>query len=241
MTEHPCPNRPSSEPPVSEPALTDPGTSEPAVYESAETEPAMSEPAMSGRTLLEPAPGTVPAGGADAHVALLRGVNVNGVTVRSRPLAATFTGLGFGSVRTVLASGNVVFDGGDRPETELKALIERALSHAFRYDAWIVLTRRSRLRAIVEAFPFEEVADRQPYVLFGSDAVVLDELAGYAVADTAERSAEGGERVVRGDGVLYWDLPRGSSTDTPFAKRTARARYRTTTTTRNLRTLRRLL
>jgi uncharacterized protein (DUF1697 family) len=148
----------------------------------------------------------------DRHVALLRGVNVGGVTVRSAPLAAVFEGLGFGSVRTVLASGNVVFDGGDTPESDLKAAVEKALADAFGYDAWIVLTRQSRVRAIVGAFPFAEL-------------------------DTAP----GVERVSRGDGVLYWDLPRGSSTDTAFAKRTARSRYRSTTTTRNLRTLRKLL
>lgn len=174
---------------------------------------------------------------ADLHVALLRGVNVNGVSVRSAPLAAAFRRLGFSSVRTVLASGNVIFDGGDGPEPVIKAAIERALEEEFGYDAWIVLTRQSLLRAIIDAFPFEEVEDRQPYVLFGSDAEVLAELAEFAPTDTAA----GIERVVPGDGVLYWDLPRGSSTDTAFAKRTARTRYRSTTTTRNLRTLRKLL
>ena len=173
----------------------------------------------------------------DLHVALLRGVNVNGVTVKSAPLAEVFRELGFGAVRTVLASGNVVFDAGESPEAGLKATIEKALADAFGYDAWIVLTRQSHVRSIVDAFPYEEVEDRQPYVLFGSDAAVLAELADYAATD----ASTGVERVAPGDGVLYWDLPRGSSTDTAFAKRTARTRYRSTTTTRNLRTLRKLL
>ncbi len=43
-------------------------------------------------------------------VALLRGVNVGGITVRSADLAQVFAELGFASVRTVLASGNVVFE-----------------------------------------------------------------------------------------------------------------------------------
>ncbi len=173
----------------------------------------------------------------DLSVALLRGVNVGGITVRSAPLAAVFDGLGFTAVRTVLVSGNVVFDAGDRPAGTVKASIETALGEAFGYDAWIVLTRQSRVAAIVEAFPFPEVDERQPYVLFGSDVAVLDELAAFAAAETDP----GVERVQRGDGVLYWDLPKGSSTDTAFAKRTARQRYRSTTTVRNLRTLRKLL
>jgi uncharacterized protein (DUF1697 family) len=173
----------------------------------------------------------------DLSVALLRGVNVGGVTVKSAPLAAVFVGLGYSSVRTVLASGNVVFDAGDAAPADVKAEIERALENAFGYDAWIVLSTQSHVRDVVEAFPFPEVDDRQPYVVFGSDAAVLDELAAFAAAETDPTV----ERIVSRDGVLYWDLPRGSSTDTAFAKRSARSRYRSSTTTRNLRTLRKLL
>jgi uncharacterized protein (DUF1697 family) len=43
-------------------------------------------------------------------VALLRGVNVNGVTVKSAELGALFRDLGFAEVKTVLASGNVRFE-----------------------------------------------------------------------------------------------------------------------------------
>lgn len=172
-----------------------------------------------------------------SSIALLRGVNVGGVTVRSAPLAEVFTGLGFTSVRTVLASGNVVFDADGRTPGETKAAIESALERTFGYDAWIVLTTQPDVRDVIERFPFDEVEGRQPYVVFGSDPEVLEELA--AFADTGIDPAV--ERVERGDGVLYWDLPRGSSTDTAFAKRSARSRYRASTTTRNLRTLRKLL
>ncbi len=43
-----------------------------------------------------------------AWVALLRGVNVGGITIRNADLARVFAGLGFDDVRTVLVSGNVV-------------------------------------------------------------------------------------------------------------------------------------
>jgi uncharacterized protein (DUF1697 family) len=73
-------------------------------------------------------------------------------------------------------------------------------------------------------------------VLFGSDPDVLDEVEA-AVGDLPASD----EQVARGDGVLYWEAPKGSSTTTPFAKLVAKARYRSTTTNRNLRTLRKLL
>ena len=42
-------------------------------------------------------------------VALLRGINVNGVTIRNADLAAVFRDEGHADVATVLASGNVRF------------------------------------------------------------------------------------------------------------------------------------
>ncbi|WP_166984431.1 DUF1697 domain-containing protein [Paramicrobacterium fandaimingii] len=166
-------------------------------------------------------------------VALLRGVNVGGITVRSAELGALFHRLGFDAVRTVLATGNVVFTAsGD--QAQLKRRIESALEDEFGYDAWIVLLPFERLDGIIDAFPYEERDDRQPYVVFCSSDETLDELSDEA-ADSA------GEHVTRGGGVLYWEVPVGSSTSTPFATLLAKSRYKPFTTTRNLRTLRKLL
>ncbi|QKS18106.1 DUF1697 domain-containing protein, partial [Curtobacterium sp. Csp2] len=71
-------------------------------------------------------------------VALLRGVNVNGITIRSAELAALFRELGYEDVRTVLASGNVVFTA-DGDAASVTGAVEQALRDRFGYDAWIVL------------------------------------------------------------------------------------------------------
>ena len=170
-------------------------------------------------------------------VALLRGVNVGGVTVRSADLAALFRELGFADVKTFVASGNVRFeaDAAAFDRDRLKATIEKALGDRFGYEAWIVLVTQEEIARRAEEFPFAEDEATQPYLLFGSDEAVLDEL--FAAARALE-SAE--ERIARGPGLLYWSLPTGRSTDTPVAKLVARARYRSTTTNRNLRTVRRI-
>jgi len=173
-----------------------------------------------------------------AYVALLRGVNVGGITVKSAELAEVFRGLGFGSVRTVLASGNVAFESDETDAAALKLRIETALRERFGYDAWIVLVTREQLARIVDAFAFdEELEGWHPYVVFGSDAGRLAELlAGEPALDPADES------VRPGDGVLYWHLRIAvGSTNSPFAKLTAKPRFKPTTTTRNLRTLRKLL
>jgi uncharacterized protein (DUF1697 family) len=169
------------------------------------------------------------------YVALLRGVNVGGITVKSADLADMARGLGLDHVRTVLASGNLTFSSQAQAAT-LKSKIEGGLRERFGYDAWIVLTRADHLRDVIDAFPFPERDAYQPYVVFGSDASVLDEIEKLAGdLDAAD------ERVERGDRVLYWECPKGSSTDTPFAKLITKPKYKSTTTNRNLRTLRKLL
>lgn len=179
-------------------------------------------------------------------VALLRGVNVGGATVRSADLAALFTELGFGAVKTVLATGNAVFDS-DVEESDTRATgalttkIQDALSTRFGYDAWIVLLTRDALAAAAQAYPFTRRDDvEHPYLVFGSSDAVLDELleeSTAAIRDGRPGSSTGVEEITRGVGCLYWRLPRGHSTDTPVAKVTAKKKYRSGTTTRNLRTV----
>lgn len=169
-------------------------------------------------------------------VALLRGVNVGGITIRSAELTDLFEGpLGLAAVRTVLASGNARFDSDDKPAARavLKGRIESALRERFGYDAWIVLVTLRELRQAIDGFPFDaDDPTRQPWVIFGSDPSAIAELAGAAQALDAEVDP------VRTAGrVLYWNPVRGTTTDTPFARILAKAVYRRTTTNRNLRTL----
>jgi uncharacterized protein (DUF1697 family) len=170
------------------------------------------------------------------YAALLRGVNVGGITIKSAELAEVFVSLGFDGVKTVLASGNVLFETDAHDDPALKTRIEKALRDRFGYDAWIVLVRHDTLEGLVTGFPYDETDDAQPYVVFVSDPKVLTELTAF-VGDIGG----GDERAEAGTGVLYWSCPKGHSLDTPVAKRLAKPAYKSTTTTRNLRTLRRLL
>jgi uncharacterized protein (DUF1697 family) len=169
-------------------------------------------------------------------VALLRGVNVGGITVRSADLRELFQSAGYTGVRTVLASGNVVFSSAD-PGSSLKPAIERALRERFGYDAWIVLVKLDDVRAAIADFPFDGAdASRQPWVIFGSEAAVLDELT-----DAAASMDPAVDPVARGDGVLYWNPVKGTTVDTPFGKLLSRKAYKSTTTNRNLRTLQKIV
>ena len=91
------------------------------------------------------------------------------------------------------------------------------------------------VRAILDAYPFErEVDGYQSYVTFVADAAVLDQLAALAASIDPDAADE---KIGRGDGVIYWQVPKGKTLDSTIGKTMGKPRYKSSTTTRNLRTL----
>src|SRR4051794_4314563 len=91
-------------------------------------------------------------------VALLRGINLGSRRrVAMADLRALLTDeLGYTDVRTVLASGNVVFTG---PKAKAREKLERALAKRFEMKIDVVVRTMAELRAVVEADPFGSAVD----------------------------------------------------------------------------------
>ncbi|BBX72457.1 DUF1697 domain-containing protein [Mycobacterium shinjukuense] len=169
------------------------------------------------------------------YAAFLRGVNVGGVNLTMAEVAAAFTDAGFSKVRTILASGNVVLES-PADVAAVRATAEATLRERFGYEAWVLAYDIETVHAIVEAYPFDrEVDGYQSYVTFVADAAVLDELSALA-ADAGPN-----ERISRGDRVIYWQVPKGGTLDSTLGQTMGKRRYKSSTTTRNLRTLNRVL
>ncbi len=170
------------------------------------------------------------------HVVLLRGINVGGINIKMADLRTALTSAGFRDVRTILATGNVLLDSALR-RPALKKSVETTLSKAFGYEAWVIVVDQPTLGSIIENYPFDAMRDGwHPYVIFGNNADHLSELSALAGALDPDL-----ERVAPGDGVVYWEVKKGNTTDSVVGKFTAKAKYKPTTTTRNLRTLIRML
>ena len=169
------------------------------------------------------------------YAVLLRGVNVGGVNLKMAEVATALTDAGFAAVRTILASGNVLLES----KSSVKAVrtkTEAALRDTFGYDAWVLAYDLETVAEISAAYPFErEVEGHHSYVTFVTDAAVLDELA--------ELAGDAGpdELIERGDGVVYWQVPRTGTLDTTIGKTMGKKRYKSSTTTRNLRTVDKVL
>ncbi|KDF00996.1 pyridoxamine 5-phosphate oxidase [Mycolicibacterium aromaticivorans JS19b1 = JCM 16368] len=169
------------------------------------------------------------------YAAFLRGVNVSGTTMKMADVAEALTGAGFTDVRTILASGNVLLDS-KAAATAVRTKAEAALRNAFGYEAWVLVYDLETLRAIFDGYPFDrEVEGYHSYVTFVSDEEILDELADLA------GDAGPDEKIDRGVGVLYWQVPKSSTLDSAVGKTMGKKRYKSSTTTRNVRTLAKVL
>ncbi|HVW91493.1 MAG TPA: DUF1697 domain-containing protein [Devosia sp.] len=99
------------------------------------------------------------------HAAFLRGVNLGQRTTKSADLVAAFAGMGFAGAKTLIASGNVLFEADPAPD--LAERIEAGLAAHFGFDIGVVLRTDAELRAMVAADPFRHVppdADAKLYV-----------------------------------------------------------------------------
>jgi uncharacterized protein (DUF1697 family) len=136
------------------------------------------------------------------YVALLRGINVGGKNqVRMADLRACFEGLGFRNVTTYIASGNVIFESGERSSTKLTQRIEKALTKTFGYPAVVVVRSQAQMRSIVDKAP--KGYGSQPS-LYRSDVLFLKPPKSATAALKIVPTKEGVDEVHAGPGVLYF-------------------------------------
>ena len=141
--------------------------------------------------------------------AFLRGMNLGNRRITNADLRAQFERLGYASVATFQAAGNVVFEAGEASEGELVATIEQGLEEGLGYAVPTLLRSEEELRAIAAAEPFR-AAD---LAAAGKLQVLLLAEAPKAAARKAvlaQASLE--DRLAFGPRELFW-LPRGRSTD----------------------------
>ncbi len=166
------------------------------------------------------------------YAAFLRGVNVGGVNLKMADVATTLTDAGFDEVRTILATGNVTLTSA-KSAADVRTVAEKALRERFGYDAWVLVYPITELQSIVDGYPFEaEVDGYQSYVTLVSDGAVLDELS--ALTPAGAEKIERGPKSAR---VIYWQVAKGKTLDSTIGKTMGKKKYKSTTTTRNLRTL----
>lgn len=92
------------------------------------------------------------------YVCLLRGINVGGnKKVPMAELKQMFGALGYQNVKTLLNSGNVVFEAEKAGEELMVSRLEEAIHKTFGFESRVMVRSMADLEALIALDPFKEI------------------------------------------------------------------------------------
>lgn len=111
------------------------------------------------------------------YIALLRAVNVGGTgKLPMSELKAMCEGAGFKSVRTYIASGNVVFESA-KSAAQVKAMLETLLEEYAGKTVGVLVRTGEEMAAVLAANPFPDGAPNRTMAIFLDEAPAADTIA----------------------------------------------------------------
>ena len=132
-----------------------------------------------------------------AYVALLRAVNVGGTSkLPMAELKRIAEDIGFGSPRTFIASGNLIFTS-DKSESRVRGALEKALEEHMGKPVPVMVRTAAEMAAVAEANPFADAPGKRVLAIFLSEAPPEGALA--------EAKGRDGERLALGKREIYVD------------------------------------
>lgn len=142
-----------------------------------------------------------------AYVALLRGINLLGVsTLKMADLKAIADELKLEKARTYIASGNLLFTS-TKPEEQLRRMLEKELQAHMSKDVRVMLRTAEEMEALVKANPFTEQPGNRVQAFFMNDPPPRDLLETIRNRADDERIATGPREVF----VAYGERGIGKS------------------------------
>ncbi|MEO6582136.1 MAG: DUF1697 domain-containing protein [Sphingomicrobium sp.] len=135
-----------------------------------------------------------------AFVALLRAVNVGGRPLIMTELKCVAEELGFGSPRTFIASGNLLFTS-PKPEAAVKTMTEAAVEQHMAKPIAVMVRSAREMAAVVKGNPFAAEPGNKVVSIFLNDPPSRDAIAG------ARNLAD--ERMALGTREIYVHYPSG--------------------------------
>jgi uncharacterized protein (DUF1697 family) len=132
-----------------------------------------------------------------AFVALLRAVNVGGTSkLPMAELKAIADELGFGSPKTYIASGNLLFTS-DESEGQVVAALEKALAAHMGKPVPVIVRTAAEMAAVAKANPYGDAPARRVIVTFLSQSPPKGSLE--------QARGHDGERLALGKREIYVD------------------------------------
>lgn len=176
------------------------------------------------------------------YCAFLRGVNVRGTAMKMDKLAVSFSEMGFDNIKTIQASGNVLFNNNHNiNQEELKDMIEEELSRYFNYEANVFIRNKGEIEEILTAcskIPTPEECHH--YILLCDYKEYMEEIQDIfkRLSPTLPEQFHTLSSEGKALPEAIWIVPKGSTLSSEFgAKVLGSKKYKSIFTSRNKNTL----
>lgn len=149
------------------------------------------------------------------YLALLRGINVGGnKIIKMDLLSKSLQKIGFSNIKTILASGNVIFSFKETDFNSLSSLISKAIKKDFGFDVPVIVVDSERILELVSNSPFPTNSKNAfEYVTF------LREKSKKSVSSIKAAASESGFEIVKIDDSIVCSLvPKDSKKTVDFMK-----------------------
>ena len=165
------------------------------------------------------------------YYAFLRGVNVNGRTMKMAEVCDVFRAAGMSDVTSVLASGNIIFRS-DRPQADLRSILESVMTSYYEDTVNLFVKNTDEISAILRDLPFKVKTELHVYSFICEpmfEATLLDEFNKITPAPN--------EKACINNGNFYWQCTKGATLDSGFSKILGQKAMKDKFTSRNTGTL----
>lgn len=170
------------------------------------------------------------------YLAFLRGINVGGYRpLKMEELREMFTLMGFKNVSTYIQSGNVMFDADKGPDRLLARQLHQRIQETFEYDVPVFVREQSLVEEIHTEFPFEDRKGWIGYVTF------LEQEPSQKQIETLLEINSDIEQLQVRRREIFSHVDKETTTKPVFSNSFIESKCKMSATTRNLRTLERIL
>ena len=166
--------------------------------------------------------------------AFLRGINVNGKNMKMTDICEVFRQESVDNVRSVLATGNILFDS-SLSKSELKSKLEHAISRRYQSEESIFIKDQIEIDAILKGVPFTTESSFHIYVFIceiGFESILLERFRSITPATN--------EKALIHANQFYWQVSKGETLDSGFSKILADKKLRSRFTSRNINTIQKI-
>lgn len=171
----------------------------------------------------------------EKYCAFLRGVNVNGTSMKMVDVCNVFEIAGMKEISSVLATGNILFSS-DCAKNDLEILLEKALSDYFNYEANLFLKIEEEVKEIVSQNPFFKNTENHIYSFIGNDGIEKILFKKFLECNKAENEEV---KIVKNN--FYWQIKKGLTLDSEFGKVLGNKNLKSEFTSRNINTIEKVL